>query len=317
MRAVSSRSRTTAYILALVVWACLLPSVCAAQWVPSPGDGTVSVEYQYTRITDHLFSRDVAGLVDSATGYVGGPGNRFYYGDIFGQTVNTTVQYGVWRGLAVTGSAAYVTSMYAGKSPESPLDDGKYHGSLQDASFTAEYMIAWQGFAIAPSVGARIPLKSYSTLGHVAVGKDLREYPVGISVGRSLDPVLPRAYVGGSFAYSFVEHHHEHSLDQRHFSLSAGYILSNSISLGGALQYVNTVDGIDWYSDVNSEEAFHDHDVAAKAEYVRAGGTASFALGRGFGISLSYIGTLSGENTHSGHSLNIAPTWRFHAPIIH
>ena len=303
-----------AIIFAVVVPAfCFaLPASSNAQWVPNPGEGTVSVGYQYTRIADHLFSQSVDGLVDPATGYVGGPGNRYYMGDIFGQTVNVSADYGVWRGLAVSAGAAYVSSMYSGRFVEGPKDDGKYHGNLQDATLGVQYMLPWKEFAITPSVGVRVPITNYNTLGHVSVGKHLREFPIGISVGRSLDPLLPRAYLAGSFAYSFVQHHHEHNIDQRHYELDAGYVLRKSISVGGTLQYVSTVGGIDWFTDdLSGAEMWSDHDAAAKTRYLRAGGLLSFSFGRGVGLGISYLGTLSGANTHAGQSLMVAPSWGF------
>lgn len=304
------------FTLVVAAWVLALPALCNAQWVPSPGEGTVSLGYQYTRVTDHLFSVDMSGIT-TRRGYVGGPGNHMYLGDIFGQTVNLSADFGVWRGLAVSASAAYVSSRYSGKARENPeVDDGHYHGRLQDGTFGVQYMIPWKQFAITPSVGARFPLKEYSVVGHTSAGKKLYELPIGISVGRSLGPLLPRAYLGASFAYSFVENHHEHSLDQRHYGLSGGYILTNSISVGGVLRYLKTVDGIDWFTDINSQEAFHDHDAAAKAEYLRAGGYVSFSLGRSFSLTLSYLGTISGENTHSAQSVTITPTWSFRAPLF-
>jgi len=164
----SDRRRRDLLTVVIASFALTLPGLCAAQWTPGPGEGSVSVGYQYTRITKHLFSQDVTGIVDpGSVTYVGGPGNRFYLGDVFGQTVDLTADYGVWRGLAVNAGAAYVSSKYSGLSPEGPQDDGRYHGSLQDASLTVEYMIPWQEFAITPSVGARIPIRGYNTLGHV------------------------------------------------------------------------------------------------------------------------------------------------------
>jgi hypothetical protein len=296
----------------------ILPSLCRAQWVPNPGDGSISLGYQYTRITDHLFSHDLDGYVDPATGYVGGPGGRFYMGDVFGQTLEFSADYGIWRGLAISGSAAYVKSKYTGKSPESPEDDGVYHGSLQDATVELQYMVPWMEFAITSSVGARFPLTNYTNLGHVAVGSHLRQYPLGISVGRSLSPLLPRAFAAGSFTYAFVQNHHEHSLDQRRYEFAAGYIVTKSVSVGGSLQRVTTIDGIDWFEDdLTAVEEFMDHDAAAKAKYVRAGGYISYAVRQGLSVRLSYVGTLSGENSHAGRSFTITPTWNFRAPIIH
>jgi hypothetical protein len=81
------------------------------------------------------------------------------------------------------------------------------------------------------------------------------------------------------------------------------------------LQYVNTVGGIDWFSDdLSGAEMWGDHDAAAKARYLRAGGSVSFSLGRGVGLGISYLGTLSGANTHAGQSVTLTPTWSFSAP---
>jgi len=298
-----------------VLGAAFAPRTAYAQWVPNPGAGSISVGYQTTKITDHLFSVDVDGVTDPSTGYVGGPGNHFYLGNIYGETVEFSLGYGVWRGLALSADGAYVSSKYVGKFAEGPNDDGRFHGSIQDASLLAEYMLSWKQFAITPSVGARIPLKTYDTLGHVSVGKSLHEYPIGISIGRSLDPILPRAYLAGSFSYAFVENHHEHSLDQRHYGLNAGYFFSSRIAAGGVLQYTNTIDGIDWWKDdLSGEEQWHDHDAAAKAKYLRTGGYASYNATSNFGLRVSFITTLSGENTHSGYSWTITPTWSFNGP---
>ena len=289
----------------------LAAAECAAQWVPPKGMGQVSVTYQYTRITDHLFSVDLDGYVDPATGQQGGPGNRFYMGDVFGQTVDMSASYVPWRSLALTGGVAYVTSKYSGKYAESEIDDGTYHGSLQDATVTMQYMVPWMGFAITPSVGYTFPLRDYSTLGHSAVGSHLQEVPLGIGVGRSLSPLLPRGYIAGSYTYTFVENVEMYSLDQRSYTASMGYALSSSIWFGGMFEHAETIDGIDWATDITSEEAFHDHDVAAKEKYSRVGGHVGFGLGRGFSLSLSFMSTVSGENTHAGQSLTIIPTWGF------
>jgi hypothetical protein len=304
---------STAIILSIL----LLPAASLAQWGPEPGHGSLSLGYQFTRITDHFFSINVDGVVDSATGYVGGPGKRYYLGDVYGQSVYISAAYGIWRGLSISGSGTYLTSKYDGKFPEAGADDGRYHGSIQDGSFSLQYMYSWQEFAITPSVGLRLPLSDYSTLGHVSVGKHLREVPLGISVGRSLSPLLPRAFLSGSFTYAFVQNHHEHSLDQRHFAGSAGYIVTNSLSVGGFTEYVNTIDGLDWaLDDLSGDEEWHDHDVAAKASYLRVGGYVSLSLGQDLGIRLSYLDTVSGENSHAGRSITFEPTWSFTAPLI-
>lgn len=291
------------------------PSLCASQWLPSPGEGSVAVNYQYTRVTDHLFSHSVEGLYDPASGYTGGPGERWYMGDIYGQTANVTASVGIWRRLALSGGVAYLVSKYKGKSPEASIDDGKYHGGLQDASFALEYMIPWQSFAITPLVGISFPTRDYPTIGHVSVGSGLHVIPVGVSVGRSLAPLLPRAFLSTSFTYSIVENYHGYSLDQRSLNFAGGYSVSRKVAVGGMMQFEDTIDGIDWYSDTFTEEVFHDHDLAAQSRALRGGGYVSFSIGRSFGVRVSYVSTLSGENTHAANSITITPTWNFRTPF--
>lgn len=306
------------YAVRAAIIACMsaVPLTALAQWVPKPGDGSISIGFQNTIVSDHLFSEDVDGLSGPPDYYVGGPGNRWYLGDIRGRTISASFSYGIWKGLALSGTAAYMSAKYAGRFPEGPQDDGKFHGSLQDGSLTLEYMLPWHDIAITPSIGLRTPLRDYSTLGHVSVGKRLREFPVGLSVGRSLTPLLPRAFLAGSFTHSFVENHHEHDLDQRHYGISGGYLLSSKVSVGGFFQRVETVDGLDWYSDITTEEAFHDHDVAASARYSRLGGFASFSLRPSFGLRIGYSGTIDGQNSHAANSFTVEPTWSFSAPLF-
>ena len=292
----------------------LSPTDVHAQWVPPPGQGSLSLGYQYTRIYDHLFSVDVDGVVDPVSGYVGGPDNHFYYGDIFGQTVTLSGAYGVWHGLALNGGVAYVTSKYTGKFPEGLQDDGSYHGSIQDATLTAQYMIPWQQFAITPFIGAELPLRNYETLGHVSVGKHLKEMPVGIAIGRSLSPLLPRAYLGGSFAYAFVEDDHMYDLDQRRWDGSVGYAITNAFSVGGVYEHVETIDGVDWWYSEFTEDMWEGHDAAAKAKYTRVGGYVGFSMMRGLSTTVSFMDTVDGENTHSSQSITVTPTWTFGGP---
>ena len=295
----------------------LLSGTAQAQWVPRPGEGTVSFTYQFTRAYDHLFSQNVDGVVAPGTGYIGGPGKHFYLGDIFGQSQELSADLGLWRGLAGSVSAAYVISKYSGLTPEGPDDDGRYHGGLQDFAGSLRYMMLWQEFSVTPGVSLRIPLTDYDQLGHVSIGKGLDEWAPGLAVGRSLSPWLPNAYVAGSFTFALVEDHHDHELDQRRYSVDAGYIVNDRVAMGGSLQHVNTVDGIDWLTDIVTEQNFHDHDVAAKARFTRVGAFMSVSPRQTFGFRLSFMATVAGVNTHSTQSVTITPYWNFHAPFGH
>lgn len=301
-------SRRTAFwfIPALVLGASAFssPSPSHAQaWVPGPGKGSVTLGYQYTKITDHLFS------------HVDGKPDRADLGQIFGKTAGLSAGYGILPGLAANASIAYVSGKYSGVlPPHGALDDGRYHGDLQDILFGVRYMIQWEGFAITPNVGFRVPSKSYITFGHVAVGRGLNEIATGIALGRSFSPLLPGAYASVSYERAFVENHDVHSLDRNLLGMAAGYFINRSLSLGGSLHYVNTVDGIGW-REITTQAQFHIHDVATKEKALRAGGFVNLNLWRELGLTVSYLHTLSGENSMASRSFTVSPSWSFSTPL--
>ncbi len=291
-------------VSALAASALVSPTSSHAQaWVPAPGEGSVSAGYQYTTVREHLLSVPLDGS------------KRWDWGRIFGRTAEFSADYGVLPGLAASASVAYLSSKYVGSGPEGPLDDGRYHGDLQDFAFGVRYLVAWQSIAITPMLITSIPAKDYSTFGHSAVGRGKKELAVGLAVGRSLEPLAPSAFVQMTYQRAIVENHHEHSLDQNRFGASAGYFLGRRFSFGGLFQYMNTVDGVDWMLSEGTEQNWHDHDTAAKVKALRAGGFLSVSLSRGLGLRLSYMSTFDGANTHDSRSFTITPTWNFATPF--
>jgi len=60
-------------------------------------------------------------------------------------------------------------------------------------------------FAITPFVAFGIPSNDYIYFAHSAAGTNQREYVFGSSFGRSLEPVLSRAYVQALYAFLIPE----------------------------------------------------------------------------------------------------------------
>jgi hypothetical protein len=273
------------------------PAAHAQAWTPGKGYGAVTLGAQYTRVMKHLFSVDVGGYVDP-TGYVGGPKNQAYFGDIVGETSMLSVDYGLLRRLAVSAEVAYVASRYHGLAPEAAIDDGKFHGKLQDLIVGARYRLPVPEVALTPFATYRTPLTHYSNIGHTAPGLGLDEFTLGLAAGRTLEPAFPQVALQAAYSHDFVSGLDGFSLDRNIYSMDAAYFATRRLTLSGQFSYAESVDGLDWWWMPPTMEDLMDHDVASKV-LVRHGNVgASLRLTSLLSLSADYLWTISGANTH-------------------
>src|SRR5262245_17702479 len=201
-------------VAAVALVGTLAPRIARAQaWVPDPGDGTIAVSSQYIRVMKHLFSVDVAGVVDPATGYLLGPDNQAYLGDITEFSNTISGEYVPLKHLAVTAELLHVTARYKGLTPESAFDNGAYHGDLQDIGLGARYMIRSGPAVVTPSVDVRFPLTSYNVVGHSAAGTGLNSVTLSLNTGLSLESLVRSAYAFANYARTVTENVDAYSLD--------------------------------------------------------------------------------------------------------
>src|SRR5262245_49809204 len=135
----SSRGGAFQFLLCLALLAVVISWIPAASaygqaWVPSRGEGTVTLAYQYSTIHDHFLS----------------DGTRLQRGRIYNRSLVLLSDYGLGHSAAVTFSVPYIQAKYSGPYPHDPsilsfpnnvplLDDGTYHGALQDLGFAVRY----------------------------------------------------------------------------------------------------------------------------------------------------------------------------------
>lgn len=305
------RASARAGAQALVVLVGLLTAALtrAQAWVPDVGDRTFSLSTQYSRVTRHLFSVDVSGVVDPTSGYLLGPGNAAYFGDVVAVSNSLGGEYVPARNIAVTAEMAYTTARYRGRFPESTSDDGSFHGALQDASLGVRYMARRGPAVLTPSLDLRFPLTDRNRFGHVGAGSRLTSLALGLNAGRSLDPIAPLAYVFASYARVFVEDVDGFSLDRNQASAGIGTFITRSLSAQAHFRYTDTVDGVDWWW-ADGRQLAH-HDAAAKAMSRRAGLSSGLTLTRHMGLALSWETTLSGANVHAAQTLTAGLSWSF------
>jgi hypothetical protein len=277
-------------------------------WTTAAGTGTVALSYQVMKVDYHLFGGDMSP--------VGGDSNgRLDMGDITGQSVTASASYGVWKNLQLSGSLAYVGATYQGLAAESvTLDDGSFHGSFQDASFGASFMIPWRGFAITPGMAYSFPTNNYDHHGHTAPGKGNKVFQSSVALGRGLGPWLPNAFMQAAYTHSFVEDIQEWGLDGDGYTAELGYVITPKLITRGYFSYFEVKDGIDWYWWDPNPNTWHFHDAGAAVLTRRAGGAISYQFDGTKGIYLDIGGILSGENTHDGVYYTLGSTWSFLGP---
>jgi hypothetical protein len=298
-----------AVTLLVLSWFTSTPLAHAQAWVPDVGDGTFALSAQYTRVMKHLFSVNVGGLVDPTSGYLLGPGNQGYLGDIVAMSNTISAEYVPVTRLAISSEVMYTAARYMGLSPEGAFDDGRFHGDLQDVVLGARYMLPVRALALTPSIDVRFPLTDYNPFGQVGAGTGLTSVALGLNTGRSLDPFAPLAYVFTNYARVIVEDVDGYSLDRNQVICGAGMFLTRALSAQAHFQYMDTMDGVDWWSGEPSH--FHHHDVAAKAIVRRIGLSSGYSLTRRVGLAMSWESTVSGANVHAAHSATLGVSWGF------
>lgn len=308
----------------LLAAAMIMPAAVRAQaWLPDKGRGSLYVGYQYGQAHWTLSPGDVTGETIGA--YTGGPGNKSFEGEHYGQNATADLDYGVLQGLAVTAHVAFVSSKYTGLNGHKDragglleVDDGDYHGSLQDAEVGVHQTVLRTPFVATPFLAYLFPVQRYQARGHAAVGHHLRELKVGAALARDLRPFLPDAFAQMTYTYSAAEREADHSIHRHSLNMELGYFVTPRLSLKGAASWLRSSGGIDWFR--RSPEFLRYrfvHDALANERSWRVGGGAGYALTPRYQLYLLGFLTVSGASTHAMNTLATGVGWSFATPWAH
>ena len=155
----------------------------AQAWIPTKGEGTVSLTYQ---------NYDVAGHYDAR-------GRKNNNGGTQSHVAVAEVDYGITDTIGLTVNLPFIASKYTGppiyfvggiETHPGPLDDGTYHGAFQDVRVEVRRLF-WAGpIPVAPFIGASFPTHDYETVGEAVPGRHRRDLQIGANVGINLDRLL-------------------------------------------------------------------------------------------------------------------------------
>lgn len=283
---------------ALFLGLALPMSTRAQAWLPLDGEGQVTFTYQHIYIRDHI-------------DYLG---KHFDAGPIRAHTQVVSFEYGLTKKLALDADITHVTARYEGhitNPPHGPVDTGVYHPTFQDARIGIRYNLFNNPVVVTPFVAVVIPTHNYESRGHSAVGRNLHELQMGVNVGRDLEGFLPHGYIHGRYSFAVVERVEEFNLNRSNADWEFGYFATGRLSLRFTGMWQRTYGGINIPLD-NQLPHFRDlHDRAARSNFIRLGGGASFSLSRSVDLHADYTTTVSGINTHAASGISLGISWRF------
>jgi hypothetical protein len=280
-------------------WSC---SILEAQaWIPTEGDGTVSLTYQ---------NYDVAGHYDAL-------GRKNNNGGTQSHVVVAEVDYGVTDTIGLTVSLPFIASKYTGppvyfvggvETHPGPLDDGTYHGAFQDVRVEVRRLF-WAGsIPVAPFVSASFPTHDYQTAGEAVPGRHRRDLQLGANVGMNLDRLLTGAYVHGRYGYATAQKIEGFAFTRSNVDVEVGCALGSRLLLRGLTGWQIRHRGpsvqeliVDW----------ENHDRFIAPSYMNLGVGVSVPIG-GAEVYALWLGTAAGSNgAHRARTIATGVTFGF------
>ncbi len=274
-----------------------VPLLSFSQAFLSPkGEGSVSILYQYSIDRLHAYA----------------DGSTKDAGHMFWNTVVLDTDYSITDRLAVRTSLPFIAGKYVGPYPHQrirgdpsttvALDDGAYHGTVTDFRFDVRYSLTKGALKVVPDFQATIPAHPYPVFLHALYGADAREYRMGVSMARRLNPILPRAFFQGRYGFGIGQEFLKISPKVSYGEFQIGYLLTRRLILQGSAAGTYTHNGLRWpvgvYPNNFTEDQWLNHVRISQGSQLDAGGGISYGFNRSTQVVLSLGHSFWGENTH-------------------
>lgn len=284
-------------LAALVILAVVTSArpAAAQAWAPRKRQGDVTF---LTQMIDHVgrVFRDV----------------RFECCGTTNVAIGVDVDYGLSDRWSVSFSLPYVFAKYRGGPPDGPAAFLPYpavdschcvHGAFQDVGLGAHYNLlkVRRSFSLMTSLSVGSPTHNYDYAGEAVAGFGLTELDLAADVGQQLDFIVPGLSVDGHYGYALVERELGISHNRSNALFKASYTLPNRLGGYLILSGQRTHGGLNFPGDVEPfPERYMEFHRLLRDNYFQAGAGASYAW-RDWDLSLSFLRTVSGMNTHDVH----------------
>lgn len=171
--------------------------------------------------------------------------------------------------LSLFASVPYIQKRHQGNNPHNFLefsnfnppdrrivDDGDYHGGLQDLSFGARYRFLEGPVQISPFISYGVPMNDYPIYGKAAIGANLWAIPIGVQL--DFQPYFSDWSFSGNVAYVFREEPLDINVDYWLYTVSAGYYFSPRTFVSAFVFGKDTPQGVELPWDFTDDPTYGD-----------------------------------------------------------
>ena len=279
----------------------------AQAWTPPKGEMGVTLGYSRSFADEHIDSH--GNVLTIPAGPAAGQG----WGDMTWNDADLALGYGITDRLAARLAVPFVVSQYVGAFPHPPLfpghqdqDNGNWYGTFGDFAMEMRFRATKGALVVTPLVGFSIPT-GYEYYSHSAAGRGLKEARIGVNLGRLLDPVIPHSFIQVRYTFSIPEKVLGISHDRSNTFFDAGYFVTPSLTLSVIGDWQVTHGGWRNPEDVPlpPDPNFLYHDQLQRSNYLRLGGSLTYALTKSIDIAASYYASayVRSELNMSGFAL--------------
>ena len=275
------------------------PEARAQASVPDEGGGSWMLAGQNVIVHDH-------------TDYQGVPGQ---FGKTYTHMLFLGLDYGLTGRLAVNVGLPYVRSKYVGTFPhvhgdfpghenDPVIDDGRYHGGLQDVSLGVRYQLWTEPVLVTPFIHVGYPSRDYPYRGHSAIGKRLRQVEFGGYLASEFEAPLDALYVQASYGYSISEKAEGIGIRSSKLDLGIDYLLTPRLTARLFAVWLVTHNGLNVPVDFPPppDPRAYAHDRLLKTRMVNLGSGFAFMLSPGYTLFGTWLSTMDSKNAHAIHN---------------
>jgi len=301
------RSRAIAWLLSSASAAAVTPAFAADSTKPidltleegGKGHGSVSLGYQNTYVDGMLLPV---------------PGGKVPIGTVRIQSISLDLSYYFADRWSAEVGIPYVKARYQGPDPhcitQAPpqcqgavvpaqphpesqfLDDGHYHGTLQDWTFGLKYHENINDFIVIPSVTVYVPSHDYTFFANAAVGQAVPKVEFAIDLAHQFE--LTNVYYRIRAGHVFARKTLGQSIDYNKLDLEVGYFLNEAwtVKAFAVGKKGNGYTGA--YPDQTTEEWYH-HDQRAPHNYANLGAGLDYHINDKYTVSTTVQSLVWGQ----------------------
>jgi hypothetical protein len=235
---------------------------------------------------------------------------RTHGGEARAESLLFAVDYGLNEHWSLSVAVPWIRKRYRGTAQHVPalldppnntapfIDDGDYHGGLQDWRIGLHYATRAQRFLLTPYVVAHIPSRDYPHFGQAAIGQNRDKLQFGLGIARAMEtrPFFFRF----DLSHTFVERTLGRNVDHTIYDLGLGWFARDRLALSvfGRKKTGNGVEPTDFAFFGRPPfrgEAWYQHDRLFPHEYELVGLAADWVVNDRYGLSVS-LSQMAGGN---------------------